>query len=477
MTTVLIVEDMEENQQTYSHIVKEVGDKLQLGVTIKRVKEYEEAQQFFQDAKQKREETPALILLDMEIWHHNRRDQRGGYELMRKYQNTFPETYWIAITANEVLQRRAALGEHGLFDQLYELKPFDFYLKGRSRDLEDMVRRALQMIKETVAEESPITDQLPGRREVDDLNYVAPNYHLYYQIRAAAETSRTIFLYGEAGTGKTTIAAFIHRHSSRTEKRFRSIDGKLEADLLKKLLFEGNDGNPALLEQVRGGTIYIADFDKLGGGGQDETFKLQRELRHYIVYLGYDVRLIAGIHKRRDDIIPSIRELVIPEWLDKALSLDIPSLNERKEDIPTLVELFLRQFNESGRKEQPRYLLDAGNIYELLRNYDWSNGNISLLKMVVEDALLTSTPAVTVDDCREALGRIGGVSGEEQENKRRESEDEREREREREQQAEVPFEEELKTARRAERQPQTPPPAKKEPLVITAEDLRRFGIR
>lgn len=456
MSTVLIIEDLPANQVLYSSIIEDLGDELGLNITPKVKSEFEDTQKFLNRALEGTEEIPALILLDMEIWRDKRRDSRGGYELMKQYHDAFPNTYWIAVTANELLQKSAALGEHALFDKLYELQPFDFYLKGKSNDLKDMVRRALKLVKDVSEEHLSASDFLTNTSgELDDLLYVPPDYQLYYQIRAAAETSRHIFLYGESGTGKTMIANVIYRHSHRQGKPFRVIDGKLESDLLEELLFAPSSKEPSLIDQVREGTIYIADFDQMGGGEQNEAFRLQRRLRHHIVYLGYDVRIIGGINKRRGDV--PVFDTIIPEWLEKAISLDIPSLNERIGDIPTLVEIFLREFNQREGKEQPRKLVDPSKIYDLLKTYDWTNGNIYQLKIVVEEVLLkTPTPEVTVDDFAGALYRTRVVD---LESMRKETNMEQ------------------KAGTSIVTEPKTPGKVGKEPLVITPEDLRRFGIR
>jgi len=452
VATVLIVEDSHENQELYSSIVKAVGDELSLNITPLVKSEFEEAQKFLARAREGTEEIPALILLDMEIWRDHRRDNRGGYELMRQFHGDLPNTYWIAITANELLQKRAALGEYAIFDKLYELQPFDFYLKGKSNDLKEMVRRALKLVKDVSEEETSDTDSLPNLTgKLDDLLYVPPDYQFYYQMRAAAETSRHIFLFGEPGTGKTFIANVIHRHSERNEKPFSVIDGKLDSSLLEEFLFVTGSKEPPLLEQLRGGTIFIADFDRMGGREQEEAFRLQRRLRHYIVYRHHDVRVIGSINQRRSDIL--VFDTIIPEWLENAISLDIPSLNERQGDIPTLVEIFLKEFNQREGKEQPRKLVEPSQIYDLLKRHDWTNGNIYQLKIVIEEVLLKSpTSEVTPDDFASVLNRTRVID---KANSRKET------------RTEVPITSEPKPTTKF----------MKDPLVITAEDLRRFGIK
>ena len=161
-----------------------------------------------------------------------------------------------------------------------------------------------------------------------------------------------------------------------------------------------------LLDKAKGGTLYIRDFDQIGGqdkAGKEETERLQRKLLHYIRYKGYDVRLIGSINRLRKDI-PVLT--VIPEFKETMIPLDLPPLRERKDDIPVLVEVFLQQFNreQEPKGSRTKELVDRPEIYELLQAQDWREGNIAQLRRVVEEVLL-KTPAddITSEDFRRVL--------------------------------------------------------------------------
>ena len=451
MATILIVEDQPENQSLYADIVYRVQRELGLTIQLRSASDFENAQRILERGLEETEEAPLLILLDMEIPYKGRKDKRAGYRLMQEYREHFVSSYWVPLTANIAWHEKDLSGETPLFDDLYKLQPFDVFSKGGTNELKNIVRRALRLHVERTGTRSQ--EDATSLAEViirfgNDL-YAMPDYRLYHEIRSAAENTRDILLFGEPGTGKTLTAHLIHYYSDRRDANFRIIDGMIDANELEKMLFPSSKqaDDDSLLGQAQGGTLYIADFDRMGKQDNEESQRLQRKLLHYRKYRKYDVRIIGGINRSRKGF--PIFNRILPELLDTMIPLDLPPLRERKDDIPLLIEIFLEQFNQQRKKQSERKkFIDLQQIYEILQVQNWRQGNIAQLRMVIEEVLL-KTPFMSVT--AEAFRTVLEAHGEEYASDT------------------APVSAETDEKQQAK--------VTKPPLIITDEDLRKFGIR
>jgi two-component system response regulator PilR (NtrC family) len=256
-------------------------------------------------------------------------------------------------------------------------------------------RNLRQNIQERYHKFANIIGRSPRMRQVFDL------------IIQAAPSRSTILIQGESGTGKELVARAIHANSSRSERSFVTVNsGNLPPDLLESTLFGHVKGAFTGAVYPKKGLFDLADrgsifFDEIGNVPLETQAKLLRVIQERdFMRLGgmetirVDVRIIAATNV---DLRQMMEEGKFREDLFYRLhviSIQLPSLRERKDDIPLLVQHFLRKYGDENRKSGLELTPDA---LDLLTEYDWP-GNVRELENVIERAVvLTSGPRIGVD--------------------------------------------------------------------------------
>src|SRR5690348_7194632 len=219
-------------------------------------------------------------------------------------------------------------------------------------------------------------------------------------VAQVAPSRSTVLISGESGTGKEVIAKAIHSASTRADKAFIPVNtGSIPVDLLESQLFGHVKGaftsaiasKKGLFEVADQGTIF---FDEISTVSPETQAKLLRVIQEReFMRLGgtetikVDVRILAASN---EDLLKLVREGRFREDLYHRLnviSIQLPPLRERKEDIPLLIERFLEQFCRENSKPARRFTHGA---MRLLMDYDWP-GNVRELENAVERAVVLST--------------------------------------------------------------------------------------
>ena len=306
----------------------------------------------------------------------------------------------IIITAFASVESAIAAMKTGAFD--YVTKPF------KNEQLLVVVRNAMerrrlvhenrslrQNIQERYHKFANIIGRSPKMRQVFDL------------IIQAAPSRSTILIQGESGTGKELVARAIHANSSRAERSFVTVNsGNLAPDQLESTLFGHVTGAfPGAVSPKKGlfdladrGTIF---FDEIGNVPLETQAKLLRVIQERdFMRLGevettkVDVRIIAATD---GDLRQMMEDGQFREDLFYRLhviTIQLPPLRERRDDIPILVQHFLAKYGAENRKGDLELLPDA---LEALTAYDWP-GNVRELENVVERAVvLTPGPRIGLD--------------------------------------------------------------------------------
>ncbi|MDD5520097.1 MAG: sigma-54 dependent transcriptional regulator [Kiritimatiellae bacterium] len=223
------------------------------------------------------------------------------------------------------------------------------------------------------------------------------------QIGALADTNATVLISGESGTGKELVARALHVDSKRSTGPFVAVNcGAFAESLLESQLFGHEKGaftgatnqHKGAFERADGGTLFL---DEIGDAPKSVQIKLLRVLEEReILRVGghtpfhIDVRLISASNKDLDELIESgeFREDLL--YRLKVVTLHIPPLRQRREDIKPLAERFIAAASE----EHGRYIASVEpSFYEKLESYDWP-GNVRQLQNVIESSVIMAREPV-----------------------------------------------------------------------------------
>ena len=273
---------------------------------------------------------------------------QSGIELLQEVKEKHPAVPVIVMTAYSDLESAVAAFQGGAYE--YLPKPFDV------DQAVELIRRALdesqreQAALEPVGEVAEILGQAPAMQEV------------FRAIGRLSQSSATVLITGESGTGKELVARALHRHSARAAKPFVAINtAAMPKDLLESELF-GHErgaftGAQALrrgrFEQAEGGTLFLDEIGDMPAELQTRLLRVLSDGTFYRVgghqQLKANVRVIAATHQ---DLERRVREGSFRDDLYHRLNVirvRIPSLRERREDIPLLARHFLaRSATELG---------------------------------------------------------------------------------------------------------------------------------
>jgi DNA-binding NtrC family response regulator len=334
-----------------------------------------------------------LVLLDLAL------PDRNGIELLPEIRVLDFQVAIIMITAYGTVEYVVKAMQAGAVNFLQ--KPWD-----NEKLLAD-VRTAVARRR---AEEENIQLKRALKQRYNFENIVGksePMLKIFDLVAQVAPSRSTVLLQGESGTGKELIAKALHLNSPRRDRTFVPVNtGSMPPDLLESTLFGHVKGaftsaiasKKGLFEVADRGTLFL---DEIGTMGMDTQSKILRVLQdRKFMHLGgvhelqVDVRIIAATNV---DLRQQVREGKFREDLFyrlNVITIDLPPLRQRKEDIPLLVDFFLRKYSQEN--ERPLRRLTAEALRPLV-NYSWP-GNVRELENVIERAVvLSSAPEVGPD--------------------------------------------------------------------------------
>jgi len=324
-----------------------------------------------------------LVILDLKM------PEIDGIETMTKMKEIDPETYFIILTGYGTVESAVEAMKIGAYDYLgkpINLDELELIIE-RIRE-EQHVHRELEVLREDVAENIETDAFVAQDKKMKEVLSL---------ISRVAKSDSTVLIHGESGTGKEVIARLIHRASRRKNCRFIAIscaalpETLLESELFgyERGAFSGADKRKiGKFELAHKGTLFL---DEIGDLPLSTQVKLLRVLQEFTFErlggnapIKADVRLVSATNQ---DLKKKISEGSFREDLFyrlNVISVDLPSLRERKQDIKPLVEFFIKKFAQrSGRRINT---ISKSAIDKLIR-YDWP-GNVRELENVIERAVV-----------------------------------------------------------------------------------------
>lgn len=325
-----------------------------------------------------------LVLLDISL------PDQSGIDVLRSIKRDSPETGVIMITAYDSGQTAFQASKEGA--DSYITKPWDNdRVLLEIRNALDKSRLQLENVQLRRALKRYALPNIVGRSDamqkvMDLVTQVAP-------------TRATVLILGESGTGKELVAKTIHVTSPRADRPFVPVNtGSMPVDLLESTLFGHVKGAFTSAIATKRGLFEVADqgtifFDEIGTIGVETQAKLLRVIQEReFMRLGgtetikVDVRILAATNA---DLRKLVQENKFREDLYyrlNVINLALPPLRERKEDIPLLLEHFLKKYSQENARDGLHFSPEA---LKLLMNYDWP-GNVRELENAVERAVVLS---------------------------------------------------------------------------------------
>ncbi len=322
---------------------------------------------------------------------------KNGVELLEETLAKYPETVGIVITGHASINTAVEAIQKGAYD--YLTKPFKLI------ELPPRVRKGLNQ-RNLRFENQYLRTQLEDRYSFDNIVGSGRSMKQIFElVGTVAALNTTVLIQGETGTGKELIAKAIHFNSPRRNHKLVSINcGAIPEHLLETELFGHVKGaftgaiqnRVGRFEQADGGTLFL---DEIGNMPQTLQVKLLRVLqeREFERVGGnstvkIDVRIVTATSA---NLVEMVREGTFREDLYYRLNVipvNLPPLRDRREDIPILLQRFVRQFTETHGLEAKTV---APEVVKALMNYNWP-GNIRQLENIIERMVALTSGRTTI---------------------------------------------------------------------------------
>ncbi|WP_440122412.1 sigma-54-dependent transcriptional regulator [Tenacibaculum sp. Ill] len=382
MSKILIIEDEAAIRRVLKKIISEENDSY----------EVEEAEDGLQGIEMIKKTDYDLVLCDIKM------PKMDGVEVLEKARKLKPEIPMVMISGHGDLDTAVNTMRLGAFD--YISKPPDL------NRLLNTVRNALDK-KELVVENKRLKKKVSKNYEmIGESDAIT---HIKDIIEKVSATDARVLITGPNGTGKELVAHWLHEKSERSKASMVEVNcAAIPSELIESELFGhvkgsftgANKDRAGKFEAANGGTIFLDEIGDMSLSAQAKVLRALQENR--IQRVGSDkdikvnVRVVAATNK---DLKKEIEEGRFREDLYHRLAvilIKVPALNDRREDIPLLVDFFAKKISEEQGMSKKGFSEDA---IKLLQEYDWT-GNIRELRNVVERLLILGEKEVSKNDVK-----------------------------------------------------------------------------
>ena len=339
--------------------------------------------------------SPDLVITDL------RMDKMDGIGLLKELQSRSPGLRVVIITAHGTIPDAVTATQHGAFGFL--TKPID------KDELITLVERALKFSGSVEVEEGWSSEIITRNQQMKEI---------LQQAKMVAATDARVLITGESGTGKELLAQAIHRASDRKNKPFVAINCSAMAEnLLESELFGHEKGaftgatrsHEGLFQAAEGGTLML---DEIGDMPMRLQVKLLRVLQENQVRpvgstdaLNIDVRVISATHRDLQELMTEGRFREDLYYRLNVVNIRLPTLDDRREDIPLLAAFFLSSIAQEADQERKVYAPEA---VEMLVTAEWPGNIRQLYNVVRQNVALSRSPVISAELVQQSLGEHAG---------------------------------------------------------------------
>jgi len=339
--------------------------------------------------------SPDLVITDL------RMDKMDGIGLLKELQTRSPGLRVIIITAHGTIPDAVTATQHGAFGFL--TKPIE------KDELMSLVERALKVSGSAEVDEDWASEIITRNQAMKEV---------MQQAKMVAATDARVLITGESGTGKELLAKAIHKASDRRNKPFVAINCSAMAEnLLESELFGHEKGSftgatrshEGLFRSAEGGTLML---DEIGDMPMRLQVKLLRVLQESQIRpvgsteaLQIDVRVISATHRDLQQLMGqgTFREDLY--YRLNVVNIKLPTMDDRREDIPLLVADFLQQISRESDQERKVYAPEA---VEMLVTAEWPGNIRQLFNVVRQNVALSRSPVISGELVQQSLGEHAG---------------------------------------------------------------------
>jgi DNA-binding NtrC family response regulator len=380
MPDILIIDDEKAIRKTLTEILSFEGYKM------------DEASDGEEGLKKFKEKNYDLVLCDIKM------PKMDGIEFLQKAGEINPDVPIIIISGHGNIETAVEAVKKGAFD--YISKPPD-------------LNRMLITIRNAMDKSSLVTETKVLKRKVSRVQQMIgdsePIRKIKETIEKVAPTDARVLITGDNGVGKELVARWIHEKSNRSTGPMVEVNcAAIPSELIESELFGHEKGSftsaikqrIGKFESANGGTLFLDEIGDMSSGAQAKVLRALQEGKITRVGadkdINVDVRVVAATNK---DLLKEVENKNFRLDLYHRLGviiIHVPSLNERRDDVPLLVDQFLKDICSDYNMSVKPISADA---IKLLQDYNWT-GNIRELRNVVERLVILSGKSITVEDVK-----------------------------------------------------------------------------
>jgi len=337
-------------------------------------------------------EQPDLIVMDVSM------PRLDGLETLQRLKSLHPDITVIMMTAHSTSDRAITAMKFGAYD--YLTKPFD------NAQMIQLIEKAIMDRNISTPVTFDGTDEDTGDRIVGRSPAML---EIFKKIGQVAESDVTVLLQGDTGTGKELIARAIYHHSKRVNKPFLPVncaampESLLESELFghEKGAFTGADNRKiGKFEQCNTGTMFLDEIGDMPLPIQAKWLRVLQDGSFQRLggnkLIKTDVRIIAATNQGLEQLRESGQFRDDLYWRLNTVSINIPPLRERKEDVESLVNYFIKKFSREYNKSIKGA---SSDLFDAFINYSWP-GNVRELQGIVQRGIvICQKDILSLEDC------------------------------------------------------------------------------